>query len=113
MSLRNMHHGQADKHPVFLHQNGSMYTKAELNQDIKNLLAEYPTLASPQDRYSGHSFRAGIGNLLSSLGFKETQIKSWGRWSSVAYTAYVQDQSRRRETRKELTTVFGAMLAQA
>ena len=112
LTFRQACHGQAEQYPVFLHQDGSQFTKGELNQDIKMLLAKYPALSSPQDKFSGQSFRAGIANLLSSLGFTEQQIKNWGRWSSVAYRAYVQDQSRRRETRKQLTTVFRSMLAQ-
>ena len=111
LALRHTCHGPAEDVPVFLHQDGSQFTKAEMNQDLKMLLAQYPALSTSQDRFSGHSFRAGIANLLASLGFTEQQIKSWGRWSSVAYKAYIQDLSRRRETRKQLTTVFGSMLA--
>ena len=111
LSLRQSKLGPAEDCPVFLHQDGSQYTKSELNKDLKNLLATYPSLSSPRDTYSGHSFRSGMATLLSSLGFSEDQIKSWGRWSSMAYMAYVQDQSRRRETRKQITQVFGTMLA--
>ena len=111
LSLRQSCHGPAEGFPVFLHPDGSQFTKSDLNRDIKLLLSMYPTLSSPQDKYSGHSFRAGISNLLSSLGFSEDQIKNWGRWSSMAYRAYVQDQSKRRETRKQITSVFGSMLA--
>ena len=111
MKVRSQTLGPAGNCPVFLHRDGSQYTKAELNKDIKLLLAQYPTISSPRDRWSGHSFRAGISTLLSSLGFKEEQIKNWGRWSSMAYTAYVQDQTQRRDTRKQITKVFGQMLA--
>ena len=111
LSLRQSNLGPAEDCPVFLHQDGSQYTKADLNNDIKQLLSTYPTLSSPQDKYSGHSFRAGLATLLSSLGFTEDQIKNWGRWSSMSYRAYVQDQSKRRETRKQITNLFGVMLS--
>ena len=111
LSLRHNCHGPAEDVPVFLHQDGSQFTKAEMNQDLKMLLAQYPSLSTSQDRFSGHSFRAGIANMLASRGFTEQQIKSWGRWSSAAYKAYIQDLSRRRETRRQLTTVFGSLLA--
>ena len=103
--------GPAEECPVFLHEDGSLYTKAELNRDLKLLLAMYPEIASPRDMWSGHSFRAGISTLLTSLGFSEEAIKKWGRWSSLAYMAYVQDQTKRRETRKKITEVFGSMLS--
>jgi hypothetical protein len=111
LRLRSEALGQAEDCPVFLHQDGSQFTKAEMNKDIKQLLGQYPSISSPRDMWSGHSFRAGISTLLTSLGFTEEQIKNWGRWSSVAYLAYVQDQSKRRDTRKQLTDVFGQMLA--
>jgi hypothetical protein len=111
LSLRSTNLGSAADCPVFLHQDGAQYTKTDLNKDLKVLLSLYPSLSSPQDKYSGHSFRAGIATLLSSLGFTEDQIKNWGRWSSMAYKSYVQDQTQRRETRKQITKVFGSMLA--
>ena len=112
LSLRGSNLGSAAEDcPVFLHQDGSQYTKTELNKDLKDLLSLYPSLASSHDKYSGHSFRAGIATLLSSLNFTEDQIKKWGRWSSMAYMSYVQDQTKRRETRKQITNVFGSMLA--
>jgi hypothetical protein len=111
LRLRTEALGPAEDCPVFLHQDGSQFTKHEMNKDIKHLLDQYPSINSPRDRWSGHSFRAGISTLLTSLGFKEEQIKNWGRWSSMAYLAYVQDQSKRRDTRKQLTEVFGRMLA--
>ena len=111
LRLRSLALGPAEDCPVFLHEDGSQLTKAEMNKDIKQLLGQYPSISSPRDMWSGHSFRAGISTLLTSLGFTEEQIKNWGRWSSSAYLAYVQDQSKRRDTRKQLTGVFGQMLA--
>ena len=50
--------GQAEESPFFLHQDGRLYTKNELNLDLKALLSLYPVLAqSDQDSWTGHSFR--------------------------------------------------------
>lgn len=112
LKLRSEALGPAEDCPVFLHEDGSQLTKAEMNKDLKQLLAQYPSIENPRDKFSGHSFRAGLSTLLTSLGFTEDQIKNWGRWSSSAFLAYVQDQSKRRDTRKQLTGVFGLMLAE-
>ena len=112
LQLRLSVFGQANEFPVFLHQDGALYTKTELNMDLKNLLSKFPALSSSdRETWSGHSFRAGLATLLTKLGFSEEQVKKWGRWRSVAYMAYAQDQTVRRKTRSELTNVFGRMLA--
>ena len=104
--------GAAGDRPVFSHEDGSLYTKAELNSDLKCLLSQYPELSSSgRETWSGHSFRSGLSTLLTSLGFTEDQIKTWGRWRSAAYLVYCQDQTMRRKTRASLTTVFGRMLS--
>jgi hypothetical protein len=104
--------GAADDRPVFSHQDGSLYSKAELNSDIKSLLSKYPDLSEPgRETWSGHSFRSGLSTLLTSLGFPEDQIKAWGRWRSAAYLVYCQDKTMRRKTRADLTKVFGKMLS--
>ena len=95
-----------------IHQDGSLYTKSELNKDLKDLLAQFPALSgSGRESWSGHSFRAGLATLLTSLGFSEEQVKKWGRWHSAAYMLYAQDLTMRRKTRAELTSVFGKMLS--
>ena len=71
----------AEDKPMFLHEDGSIYTKYELNSDLANLLGLFPELDSPRDKWSGHSFRAGIATLLSLLGFSKEQIQCWGRWT--------------------------------
>lgn len=112
MKLRNAAFGQAKDKPVFLHEDGSLYCKSELNVDLKVLLAQFPPLSSSsRECWSAHSFRAGLATLLSNLGFSEEQIKKWGRWRSRAYQVYAQDMALRRSTRSELSTVFGQMLA--
>ena len=104
--------GAAGDRPVFSHEDGSLYTKSELNSDLKFLLSQYPELSSSgRESWSGHSFRSGLSTLLTSLGFTQDQIKAWGRWRSSAYLVYCQDQSMRRKTRASLTTTFGRMLS--
>ena len=111
MELRDSTHGEALLAPLFLHEDGSLYHNTELNKDLRTLLDQFPSLSSStRECWSAHSFRAGLATLLSSLGFSEEQIKSWGRWRSNAYRAYAQDQARRRKTRMELSSVFGKML---
>ena len=111
MRLRSAVLGLTDDLPLLAHSDGSLYYKSELNRDLKLLLSRYPTLESPRDLWSGHSFRSGISSLLTSLGFSEDQIKQWGRWHSSAYTAYVQDKTERRRTMEQFTSTFGRMLA--
>ena len=55
--------------PFFLHENGKIYTKVELNQDLAMLLSTFPELNNSRDKWTGHSFRAGISIILSVLGF--------------------------------------------
>jgi len=111
MKLRHSTHGEAKQIPLFLHEDGSLYHNTELNKDLKSLLDQFPSLSSStRECWSAHSFRAGLATLLSNLGFSETKIKSWGRWRSSAYRAYAQDQAMRRNTRMELSSLFGLML---
>ena len=80
LQFRNIAFGEAKDKPVFLHQDGALYTKSEMNQDLKNLLSQYPALlASGRESWSGHSFRAGLATLLTSLGFSEEQVKKVGQ----------------------------------
>ena len=111
MNFRSKTFGDAEDKPVFLHENGSLYVSTELNKDLKDLLSKFPSLTnSSREHWSAHSFRAGMATLLTSLGFSEEKIKSWGRWRSMAYMAYAQDMTMRRKTRMELTNVFQKML---
>ena len=97
--------------PVFIHRDGSNFTKAEFNNTLKELLSIYPDLSSSnQDFWGGHSFRSGLSTLLQGLGFDENAIKAWGRWKSQAYLAYLKDMTHRRETRARLTSTFSDIL---
>ena len=102
--------GEAKNYPLFLHENGSIYSKHELNKDLDVLLAMYPELKSERDTWSGHSFRAGLATVLSELGFSKEEIQSWGRWSSDAFKVYVKSQVQRRSVRAKLSKTFGSIL---
>ena len=75
------------------------------------LLSIYPELQTERDKWSGHSFRAGLSTVLSVLGFSEEQIKNWGRWQSSAYLRYLKDQSQRKETRAKLMLTFDKIIS--
>ena len=108
---RNQVFGPLEDKPMFLHEDGSIYTKIELNSDLKELLALFPALDSPRDKWTGHSFRAGIATLLSIMGFTKEQIQSWGCWSSSAYLVYIKDQAWRRLTQQKLRDTCINMLS--
>ena len=95
--------------PFFIHEDGTIFSKVEFNKDLSSLLAHYPELNTENDKWTGHSFRSGISTILSTLGFSEEQIKSWGRWASDAYMAYTKDQSQRTKVRAQMTRTFHSM----
>ena len=103
--------GLAKNMPFFLHENGNIYTKIELNEDLAMLLASFPQLENPRDKWSGHSFRAGLATILSLLGFSIEDIQNWGRWKSEAYLFYIKDMSHRRNVRAKLTHTFKSILS--
>ena len=96
---------------MFMHENGAIYSKVEFNEDLSKLLATYPALDTERDKWSGHSFRAGLSTILSILGFSKESIQSWGRWKSNAYLRYIKDQRQRRETRAKLISTFDSILS--
>ena len=110
-SRRNNTFGKAENLPFFLHENGSIYSKLELNQDLAELLATFPELNSSRDKWSGHSFRAGLTTILSLLGFSKEEIQKWGRWKSEAYLFYIKDMTQRRNVRAKLTQTFQSILS--
>ena len=110
ISLRKDKIGEAEYLPLFLHENGQIFSKVEFNKDLKDLLSIYPQLSTDRDSWTGHSFRSGLATVLSTLGFTEDQIKSWGRWASNAYLCYIKDLSHRREVHARMKNTFKAML---
>ena len=103
--------GPAESSPMFIHEDGSIYTKFELNSDLALLLSMFPELENPRDKFSGHSFRAGLATILSVQGFSPEEIQQWGRWRSNAFLVYIKDQARRREVSKRLQCTFRHILA--
>ena len=103
--------GKAEELPMFLHENGTIFTKNELNSDLTKILAMFPSLNNPRDSFTGHSFRSGISTILATLGFSEVDIKNWGRWKSDAYLRYIKDQSHRKLTSSRLTKTFNQILS--
>ena len=78
MSRRTAVFGPAEGVPFSLHQDGSIYTKVELNQDLALLLAKYPEMNTQRDKWSGHSFRAGLSTVLSIFGFPQGGYSEMG-----------------------------------
>ena len=107
---RNMVFGATEAYPLFLHEDGRIYTKHELNRDLSLLLSQYPELQTEKDSWTGHSFRSGLTTVLSNLGFSDAEIKSWGRWSSGAFKVYVKSQSQRQSVRSKLIKTFDSIL---
>ena len=103
--------GLSEEMPLFLHSDGTIYSKVELNQDLAKLLSIFPELDSPKDQWSGHSFRAGLSTVLSILGFDEADIKAWGRWKSDAFQRYIKDIAHRRAVKAKLITTFDKILS--
>ena len=103
--------GEAENLPLFLHENGHIFSKRELNENLSMLLSHYPELSSNRDKWSGQSFRAGISTVLSMLGFSKEDIQSWGRWHGDAYLRYIKDQSQRRNVQARLALTFKKMLS--
>ena len=105
--------GSSDSLPVFIHEDGSNFTKGEMNQDLKQLISFYPELAqSERDKWSGHSYRSGLSTLLQSLNFSKDEIKTWGRWRSSAYLMYLKDREARRATKAKLKNTFDRILSE-
>ena len=103
--------GEAENLPPFLHESGHIFSKQELNEDLSMLLSRYPELSSKRDKWTINSFRSGISNVLSVLGFSKEDIQSWGRWHGDAYLRYIKDQSQRRNVQARLALTFKKMLS--
>ena len=108
---RKLNFANRNELPLFLLENGQIYSKVEFNSDLSDLLAVYPELINDRDSFSGLSFRSGLSTILSVLGFSKEEIQNWGRWKSDAYLRYIKDQSQRRETRAKLKSTFASILS--
>ena len=82
-----------------------------MNNTLKLLLSKFPALAqSKRDCWSGHSFRSGFSSMLEKLGFKEDNIKAWGRWQSTGYKRYLKDLTVRRDVHSGVSSTFDLIL---
>ncbi len=75
---------------VFSFSDSTCLTTSQFTLDLKNLLANVfgPAIAN----LSGHSFRAGIPAALYNRSdiASESDVMSWGRWSSESYKLYTR-----------------------
>ena len=102
LGRRNIQFGSAESYPLFLHEDGRIYSKDELNRDLASLLSRYPELETDRDSWTGHSFRSGLTTVLSTLAFSKEEIKGWGRWTSDAFKVYIKSQAQRRAVKMKL-----------
>ena len=106
LQLRHDKFGKSADYPLFLHEDGSIFTKQQMNKDLKALLADYPELCTSLNQWTGHCFRSGLSTLLAILGFEDDQIQAWGRWRSTAFQRYLKNKEYRRKIRGGLTSTF-------
>ena len=73
--------------PLFVHRNGSPFTRADLVREIRSALT-----GSGLDlaRFTGHSFRIGAASSAAQVGLDESLIQTLGRWRSSAFQRYIR-----------------------
>ena len=72
--------------PLFLEASGKRFSHSLFNATLQSLIAHYSVqLDLTANKWTGHSFRSGLQTLLQSAGFKEEDIKAWGRWDLTAF----------------------------
>jgi len=74
--------------PMFRLSTGKLITTRQFNVKLKYWLKDY--LDFSVTTVSGHSFRAGIPSIMSSLGCPDDDLKTIGRWSSRAFKFYTK-----------------------
>ena len=72
--------------PLFVWRDGSPLSPAQVNFYLRDLLSR----AGITGTYSSHSFRIGAATAAAAAGVPEHLIQTMGRWSSMAYLAYVR-----------------------
>jgi hypothetical protein len=76
--------------PVFRFDDGNFLSSYVLNKTLLTLLE--PVLGDSAKLFSGHSFRAAVPSALSNCPelASDSDIMSWGRWSSSSYKLYTR-----------------------
>ena len=98
--------------PLFLMSDSKIFTNKVFNSTLKSLLSNYSMeLELSINRWTGHSFRSGLPTLLQAAGFKEEDIKAWGRWASTVFQLYTKDISRRFEVQRTILKVMDSLKA--
>jgi len=72
--------------PLFLHFDGSVLTRYQFNSVLQKALK----FCDVTDHIRYHSFRIVGATELARIGVPDSDIKSWGRWSSGAYLSYIR-----------------------
>lgn len=78
----------SQEQPMFRMSSGKLITTRQFNVKLKYWLKDY--LDFSKTAVSGHSFRAGIPSIMSSLGCPDDDLKTIGRWSSRAFKFYTK-----------------------
>ena len=79
--------GSAEQ-PLVQCANGTNYTGAEFNADLKLLLAGRVDYS--KGAITSHSFRAGLATWMARAGFSDEEIMLTGRWKSQAFLRYIK-----------------------
>jgi integrase len=92
--------------PLFRLADGTNYTGASFNKDLKALLkgvVDYDTCP-----ITAHSFRRGLATFMAKHGYKDDDIMKVGRWHSEAFKRYIATP---REVRAKLASELAAKVA--
>ncbi|KAI4828452.1 hypothetical protein KUCAC02_022543 [Chaenocephalus aceratus] len=76
------------QHPLFLTETGKMATRFWFQKHFHNVLL---ISGIRSEHYSSHSFRIGAASTAARLGTSDQTIQVLGRWSSLAYHAYIRN----------------------
>ena len=80
--------------PVFALKSGKNFTKKAFNKGLELLLSDF---CDTNHKITGHSFRAAIPTLISSISDKCTvsELKEWGNWESSSFKVYEKTKERK------------------
>ena len=72
--------------PCFSNKEGTPLTCRALNKFLKTFSAKH----FKKGVISGHSMRAGLVSIFGQLGYSDSELKKFGRWSSRAFALYTK-----------------------